>query len=116
MLFVQLYFIINCLKYVHTTLGMEYKEVSSVISTYEESPRESTSRVSMCHFFGDLSSLSSASIMCNQAEILICWSLTLLEYTGHLWSWARFMAAQILTINFVNRASMQNLWPKFERP
>ena len=34
----------------------------------------------------------------------------------HLWSWARFMAAQILTINFVNRASRQNLWPKFERP
>ena len=33
---------------------MEYKEVSSVISTYEESPRESTSRVSMCHFFGSL--------------------------------------------------------------
>ena len=26
------------------------------------------------------------------------------------------MAAQILTINFVNRASRKNLWPKFERP
>ena len=34
----------------------------------------------------------------------------------HLWSWARFMAPQILVINFPNSASWQKLWPKFEMP
>ena len=34
----------------------------------------------------------------------------------HLWSWARFTTAQMLAINFANRASWQKLLPKFERP
>ena len=46
---------------------------------YKESPRGATSGMSRCHFLGDFSCLSWASIMCNQAEILICWSLTLLQ-------------------------------------
>ena len=57
-------------------------------------------------FLGDFSCLSWASIICNQAEILICWSMTLLSTLArgidHLWSWARFMAAQILAIISAN--------------
>ena len=45
-------------------------------------------------FLGDFSCLSWASIMCNQAEILICWSLTLLEYTGQR-NWPFMVLGQI---------------------
>ena len=41
------------------------------------------------------------------------WGSKLVIGIYHLWSWARFMATQILAINFPNRASWQKLWPTF---
>ena len=61
-----------------TILLHKSSNISSYIIcyTYKESPRGAASGMSRCHFLGDFSCLSWASIMCNQAEILICWSLT----------------------------------------
>ena len=79
-------------------------------------PRGAASGMSRCHFFGWL-------LMCLLSfhhmqlgwnfNMLVSWGSKLARGIDHLWSWARFMATQILVINFPIRASWQKLWPKF---
>ena len=57
-------------------------------------PKEPHLALWLVTFLGDFSCLSWASIMCNRAEILICWSLTLLEYTGQR-NWPFMVLGQI---------------------
>ena len=84
---------------------------------YEESPEEPHLAWGVVYFLWVTSHVSLEPL---SHAIGLEFNMLVSELVGvgidHLWSWARFMATQILIINFPNRASLQKLSPKFEMP
>ena len=75
---------------------------------YKKSPRGAASGMSRCHFLGDFSCLSCPELLSCGIRLKLwyvgvrAWGSKLARGIDHLWSWARFMAAQILAIISAN--------------